>query len=118
MKIKNNSNLSQDKLLEAMKRVYSETFVAAPWLEYNGNKDSILDPQIGEWCLWSMIHNGKRNYFTGSLFMSGHLLMLGWDGFRPVYPNDTLYYARVNKMTFPEMSREEFEEKLNDKQNR
>lgn len=71
-------------------------------------------PDIGEWCLWSIVENNKRDYFTGSLFMSGHLLMLSWDGFRPVVPNDTLYYARVNKMVFPEMSKKEFENKLSE----
>jgi len=111
--MRDNSNLSYDALQEACNYMDKITDNAKPaatsWLKYE--QTSILSPNIGEWCLWSMIENGKRNYFTGSLFMSDCLLMLSWDGFRPVVPDDTLYYARVNKMVFPEMSKEEFENK-------
>lgn len=105
-----------DEIKEISKKpIFGENlFAATSWLKYTGNRDSISDPQLGEWCLWSIVENSKRNYFTGSLFMSGHLLMLSWNGYRPVFLDDTLYYARVNKMVFPEMSKEEFETKLNE----
>jgi len=93
--------------LDSTEPVFMDKLHAATsWQKYILNRVDV--PEIGEWCLWSIIENGKRDYFTGSLFMSDCLLMLGWDGFRSVVPDDTLYYARINKMVFPEMNKEEF----------
>lgn len=107
-----NANLTQKVLQEAYDKVGNIMKGGQPaatvWLKYNPT--DILAPVLNEWCLWSMIENGDRNYFSGKLFNSGDLLMLDWDGFRPVYPNDTLYYARINKIVSP-MSKEEFENK-------
>lgn len=111
--IEDNANLTQDAFDRARSVIVDmkSNPAATSWLKYTANKESIFDPQVGEWCLWSMIHDGDRNYFSGKLFNSGGLLMLDWDGFRPVYPNDTLYYARVNKKIAFLMSKEEFERK-------
>ncbi len=70
---------------------------ATPWQKYTGD---IIDPVIGEWCLWSVIINEKRNYFSGNLFLSDNSIMLNGQGYKSVHVDDTLYWARVNKMVF------------------
>jgi len=73
---------------------------ASRWMKYDtSNTPSIvqaLQPQPGEWCLWTMEIDGVRNYFSGRVFESGHRWWIGWDGFGTYPINDTLYFARVN----------------------
>jgi len=70
---------------------------ASVWLKYD-SKNEWLSPQLGEWCLWSMIINNKRNYFSGSLYHYNSVLYLKWDGYQSFIPDDTVYFARVNKI--------------------
>ena len=71
---------------------------ASVWLKFDIN-NTWLSPQIGEWCLWSMIIDGERNYFSGSLFkFSDESIRLYWDGYKTLKPDDTVYFARVNKI--------------------
>src|SRR5512145_1952186 len=38
---------------------------ATQWIRYDHG--SLLSPTFGEWCLWSFVYDGSRNYFTGTL---------------------------------------------------
>lgn len=109
-----NSNLTQEKFQKAIEfsaPIFQNEMPAATiWLKYDKISmlsPGMLSPDIGEWCLWSMVYHGERHYFTGALFEAGHLIMLDRNGCQPVFPNDTLYFAHINKMVFPEMSKDE-----------
>ena len=67
---------------------------ATQWFKWS--PDSVIGPDIGEWCLWTMVINGRRNYFSGSLFNLDDKVYLSWNGGMSVKPDDTTYWARVN----------------------
>ena len=70
---------------------------ATAWFRYD--PDSPFAPEMGEWCLWSRIIDGERNYFSGRLFASSGEIYLRWDGGRSYTVNDTVYWARVEKLS-------------------
>lgn len=70
---------------------------ATDWFEYN-EKAIIAKPGISEWCLWSFIIDGKRNYFSGKLFRAANRVGLHIDGYRSFWVDEieSIYWARVN----------------------
>lgn len=66
---------------------------ATGWFPYKPG--TILSPSIGEWCLWSTIIRGERNYFTGKLFELSEKLGVLCDDRMYFEPDETTYWARV-----------------------
>lgn len=95
-------NLTQEALQEARSKIDIAmkhiTPAATIWLKYD--QSSLLVPAPGEWCLWSFVHRGERNYCTGSLFISKHTdkILLNYDNCQSVEMDDTFYFANVNTM--------------------
>lgn len=69
---------------------------ATTWIKWN--PESPLGPILGEWCLWSMVWGGERNYFSGCLLEIEGKLFLKWEGFSSIAPDDSVWWARVNKL--------------------
>lgn len=71
---------------------------AIPWQKFNPDPSVLGSIREGEWCLWTMVISGDRNYFSGSWFMRDGQPWINWQG-GPSYPaNDTVYWARVIKL--------------------
>lgn len=69
---------------------------ATKWIKYD--KDSIGSPKPYEWCLWSLVINGSRNYFGSMLIEQYGERFVQWDGLAAFDIDDSLYFARVIKM--------------------
>jgi hypothetical protein len=89
--------VNNQKILDELEKRIDMKTAASEWQRYTG---SISDPEIGELCLWSTFENGQRIYFTGILFESDTLIMLDRPGWPSIFPNISLYFARINRMEF------------------
>ena len=73
-------------------------FAAGTWQKFDPNPVHIGNIREGEWCLWSMIIDGQRNYFSGSWFTdrTGRPCVQ-WQGSGAFWADDgSVYWARVN----------------------
>lgn len=69
---------------------------ATHWIKYDPK--SSVGPEIGEWCLWSMVIKNERNYFSGHLIVIGKCTYLHWEGNKSFNLDNGIYYARVNRL--------------------
>lgn len=72
---------------------WTKSSAATDWFPYRAN--SIFAPQEGEWCLWSTVIRGERNYFCGSLVERNGLVVIAADGWGFHEPDETTYWTRV-----------------------
>jgi hypothetical protein len=79
----------------------NNTIATMTWQKYTGN---LTDPQLGEQCLWSIkiFEFEEREYFVGYLSSCNEQLYIRWHDGLSFKINDSLYYARINKMAFDE----------------
>lgn len=72
-------------------------YAATQWFRYDPS--SIFSPQIGEWCLFTMEIDGKRNYFSGKIIETASgAIRIRWDYGASYEINDTLHWARIRKL--------------------
>ncbi len=67
---------------------------AGAWIKYDNQIN--LVPSHGQWCLWSMVISGHRNYFAGSSFPHHGKPHILFTPYTVVEINDTCYYALVS----------------------
>lgn len=70
------------------------TAAATHWIKYD--PISIVGPREREWCLWSMVIKGERNYFSGRLVVIGNQTYLYWEGNKTFNIDDSVFYAHIN----------------------
>ena len=78
----------------------SHAGAATPWQKFSYDQNALGQPRQGEWCLWSMVISGQRNYFSGSWRMYGdkNEPLVTRNGGTSYKIDDTVYWARVNHL--------------------
>lgn len=69
---------------------------ATDWFPYRA--DSMFSPQEAEWCLWSTVIRGERNYFAGKLLWLSDRMAVMTDNRMYFEPDETTYWARIRKI--------------------
>lgn len=67
---------------------------ATAWFRFERNK--IDNPGVGEWCLWSIVTEHGREYYSGSRLLSGRIHLDGLGISVPL--DDQVWWARVRSM--------------------
>lgn len=81
---------------------------ATRWLKYDPN--SLGSPKPYNWCLWTLVIDGERNYFAGSIIEQGGKQFINWAGFTSFDIDSTLYYAHV----IPLKNQRDLKKEIND----
>lgn len=89
--------------MELFEKVGTSMFDAmSKWFRFAPDQYMLGSPPCGEWCLWSMMIDGKRSYYSGTMLESDGEFFVRLEGINKTYNVtmlDRLYWARVRQVT-------------------